>query len=864
MSDIDETLLVPGTAAYIGNTPSGVRELLRRQQELGETPAPEIPLPSVEQTINNAGQTHGVRDMFDENGMIINNPFPGLEAHVQHFEFGLNGVIPTRLSQLENDLYIITDRYYVHTDENFTSEYKAKLDNTITRAEYNTVLGKANQNEQDIFDLSHNAIVKNAESQTITGDLHITGNLYQTGETYITQAETVKSTKDYIYLREGNPNGLGYYEYAGFEFHNYNGRDDGRLVIDRSGFARVGDVGDEQILATREDNPDNNKFFTWNASRFRLETRDILPSDINTNNYSPIRDQDFATLGKVKAMVNYIIVNTLNDRNDLSAYNGLRVFVKATGKEYKYNNGWTCVDDFTANLSTQISTNTTNIANKIDKTDIADNLSTNNSNKVLSARQGYVLNGAKINYTDVVDNLTTNSLMPLSAKQGRELENKKLDKSDVYDGIDYSSTNKALSARMGKYLNEIKLDKSSIINNLSSLDTDKPLAAAQGYALYSSKQDKIDYSLITTSKTIPGAINELKTQLGGFEIADNLLTNDATKVLSARQGYLLNRAKIDYADIIDNLNSERADKVLSAKQGHLLDVLKLNHTDLVDNLITDDATKVLSAKQGKNLQDTKQDKSDNNLETTTKTIVGAINELNTNQDSFVKKNSTASQYIVSPLEITGNSTIHGTTTFDGSIHITGDIIQSGNIYETHAEHIYTKQDYIYLRENATTGLGSGEYVGIEATKYDGTNDGRLVFDSTGTARVGDVGSEQPLATRAESNLMQDGTLVVWDATNNRLITNPNAGHQHSNKAILDQITAPFTTELAAFINNPDNFGKIDDVKVNNVSVVSNKIANITMPTSVTDLSDGGDYLTKEDVIALFGFTNQKLEEILGV
>ena len=44
MSDIDETLLVPGTAAYIGNTPSGVRELLRRQQELGETPAPEIPL----------------------------------------------------------------------------------------------------------------------------------------------------------------------------------------------------------------------------------------------------------------------------------------------------------------------------------------------------------------------------------------------------------------------------------------------------------------------------------------------------------------------------------------------------------------------------------------------------------------------------------------------------------------------------------------------------------------------------------------------------------------------------------------------------------------------------------------------------
>lgn len=32
-------------------------------------------------------------------------------------------------------------------------------------------------------------------------------------------------------------------------------------------------------------------------------------------------------------------------------------------------------------------------------------------------------------------------------------------------------------------------------------------------------------------------------------------------------------------------------------------------------------------------------------------------------------------------------------------------------------------------------------------------------------------------------------------------------------------------------------GKVDDVKVNDVSVVSNKIANITVPTKISDLTD---------------------------
>lgn len=106
----------------------------------------------------------------------------------------------------------------------------------------------------------------------------------------------------------------------------------------------------------------------------------------------------------------------------------------------------------------------------------------------------------------------------------------------------------------------------------------------------------------------------------------------------------------------------------------------------------------------------------------------------------------------------------------GDLKVTGDIIQQGSSYETHAEQIYTTKDYIYMREGAVSGLSPGDYSGFEVIKYDGTNDGRLVIDNDGVARVGDVGDEQPLLTRDESNDLTDGDSLVWDATNQKAVT----------------------------------------------------------------------------------------------
>ena len=107
---------------------------------------------------------------------------------------------------------------------------------------------------------------------------------------------------------------------------------------------------------------------------------------------------------------------------------------------------------------------------------------------------------------------------------------------------------------------------------------------------------------------------------------------------------------------------------------------------------------------------------------------------------------------------------------NGTLTVNGDIIQNGAAYETHAEKIYTRDDYIIMRDGAIAALAPGDYAGFQVKLYDGVNDGRLVIDSSGTARVGDVGDEEPLLTRDEAADLTDGDSLIWDAANYKAIT----------------------------------------------------------------------------------------------
>lgn len=112
---------------------------------------------------------------------------------------------------------------------------------------------------------------------------------------------------------------------------------------------------------------------------------------------------------------------------------------------------------------------------------------------------------------------------------------------------------------------------------------------------------------------------------------------------------------------------------------------------------------------------------------------------------------------------TGDQTIDGVKTFIGQIVADCDIIQNGAAYETHAEQVFSVNDYIVTRDGQITAIPPGDLSGFHVKKYDGTNDSRLGVDNTGTMRVGDVGSEEPLLTRDEAANLTDGECLIWDS-----------------------------------------------------------------------------------------------------
>lgn len=107
------------------------------------------------------------------------------------------------------------------------------------------------------------------------------------------------------------------------------------------------------------------------------------------------------------------------------------------------------------------------------------------------------------------------------------------------------------------------------------------------------------------------------------------------------------------------------------------------------------------------------------------------------------------------------NTFTANQTIAGDLLVQGNIIQQGATYQTHAEQVYSKNDFIILRDGAVSSLGDG-FAGFKAKKYDGVNDGHLVFGADGFARVGDAGDEQILLTR--DNTLTDSYPLIWDNT----------------------------------------------------------------------------------------------------
>ena len=177
----------------------------------------------------------------------------------------------------------------------------------------------------------------------------------------------------------------------------------------------------------------------------------------------------------------------------------------------------------------------------------------------------------------------------------------------------------------------------------------------------------------------------------------------------------------------------------------------------------------------------------------------------------------------------GDETIAGIKTFVGKIVADCDIIQNGAAYETHAEQVYSKNDYIVMRDEAVAGLAPGTYSGLHVKKYNGVDDARLVVDRDGVARVGDVNDEQPLLTRDEVADMTSGNILSWDGVNKKAIT--------SGKSVSE-----LNTDIAGKVSGTGNIGAdTKPVKVvdGEAVAVSNDLLTVDTSQEVT----AGKYFT---------------------
>lgn len=244
--------------------------------------------------------------------------------------------------------------------------------------------------------------------------------------------------------------------------------------------------------------------------------------------------------------------------------------------------------------------------------------------------------------------------------------------------------------------------------------------------------------------------------------------------------------------------------------------------------------------------------------------------------------------------LTGDQTIEGVKSFSGNMYvgnvenpanlgvagdltINGDFIKNGSSYETHAEKIFTKNDYIILRDGAVSGLLNGDYIGLKFNKYDGTNTGVLVVDNTGTTRVGDLGDEQPLLTRSEENALTNNGLLFWDSVNRKAInlstvTVDNEGNLTATSfsgsvenALKDSegnvIVDTYANRLIGDVsNNPIVYNKLLADYYSSFDITKFTInGNPTITNGIATGFSGSDYLTFP-AIQLGSYSNWKIEQ----
>lgn len=224
-----------------------------------------------------------------------------------------------------------------------------------------------------------------------------------------------------------------------------------------------------------------------------------------------------------------------------------------------------------------------------------------------------------------------------------------------------------------------------------------------------------------------------------------------------------------------------------------------------------------------------------------------------------------------------------TTTINGSdVTIAGNLTVQGSTTISNIKNLSVENQLIELatgRANTSTPITN--YAGMFIQKYDGTNSGALVFDSSGTAYVGDVtyvssngtilpktdtgsseSSLQPLATRSK-DLTAD-CILKWDSAKKTLVkatkltdtSYASADHNHNSTYIT--AVSVSSNKITYTLNGVSK----DAGTVNNVENATNatNATNVTLTASTTTDVTNGDKITIKagsGTAATFNLVNAK-------
>jgi len=164
--------------------------------------------------------------------------------------------------------------------------------------------------------------------------------------------------------------------------------------------------------------------------------------------------------------------------------------------------------------------------------------------------------------------------------------------------------------------------------------------------------------------------------------------------------------------------------------------------------------------------------------------------------------------------------VDGVANFDEDVYMNKNVYIKGTTYDTTTEDLLVGSDFVTLRDGYNGAMTSTEKAGILVNKYNGTDDLGIVARNDGTMTVGkfntkhvyekdgsyyedvectiaytlptgadlhtigtrnpDTGVQEywftveddtePLATRDEEELMEDGYVTKWDSTNKKIVT----------------------------------------------------------------------------------------------